>query len=155
MKLCECGCGLPAPISPTTVSAKGYIKGQPRKFIHNHHKGRLIDGRTPTPEYKAYRGAKARCNNPNDEWYPRYGGRGIRFLYADFAQFLADVGPRPHPSLTLDRRNNDGNYEPGNCRWATRSDQARNRRQFTPPQHPVTKRFVSNAETVQDVSAEG
>src|SRR6266446_5483096 len=121
--LCECGCGLPAPISPTTIPKRGYVKGQPRRFIHNHHKSHYKDGRTPMPEYKAYRGAKSRCNNPNDEWYFRYGGRGIRFLYIDFAQFLRDVGPRPHPSLTLDRKNNDGNYEVGNCQWATRSQQ--------------------------------
>jgi len=57
-----------------------------------------------------------------------YGGRGIRFLYADFPAFLADLGLKPRAVLTLDRRNNDGNYAPGNCRWATWSEQMRNQR---------------------------
>lgn len=72
-----------------------------------------------------------RCQNPNHHAYARYGGRGIQVCAEwrkDFAAFLRDVGHRPSPDLSLDRINNDGNYEPGNVRWATRQQQANNRR---------------------------
>ena len=88
-----------------------------------------------TPEYLAYGNAKRRCNDSTCTTYQHYGGRGIKFLYTSFEQFLADVGPRP-PSdpgrkrsfYSLDRINNDGHYEPGNCRWDTQSAQVTGRR---------------------------
>lgn len=72
-----------------------------------------------------------RCENPKNHAYPRYGGRGITVCpewRSDFAAFLRDVGPRPSPDLSLDRIDNNGNYEPGNVRWATAAQQAQNRR---------------------------
>jgi hypothetical protein len=77
-----------------------------------------------TPEYISYRNAKARCRDLHN---PYHGGRGIKFLFVSFEQFYAELGPRPE-GKTLDRINNDGNYEPGNVRWATKSEQAKNRR---------------------------
>ena len=72
-----------------------------------------------------------RCTNPNaPNWY-LYGGRGITVCQRwrdSYTDFLADVGPRPGVDLSLDRIDNDGNYEPGNVRWATRSEQQRNKR---------------------------
>jgi hypothetical protein len=79
-------------------------------------------------EYEAYAQAKARCTNPKLKRWSNYGGRGIQFKFTDFASFLADIGPKPDPSLSLDRINNDGHYEPGNVRWATAKQQANNRR---------------------------
>lgn len=82
-------------------------------------------------EYKVWSAMKDRCLNPSSSNYPRWGGRGIKIHPAwidDFPAFLADVGPRPTPQHTLDRVDNDGNYAPGNVRWATPQEQSANRR---------------------------
>jgi hypothetical protein len=83
-----------------------------------------------TVEYTAWLGMKQRCYDPNVRCFARYGGRGInvcdRWLHS-FSAFLADMGRRPSPSHSLDRIDNDGDYEPGNCRWATHAEQVFNR----------------------------
>ena len=83
----------------------------------------------PSKTYQCWRKMRTRCENPNATRYADYGGRGITVCerWHDFAGFLADMGEQP-PGLTLDRKDNDGNYEPGNCRWATRAEQNRNQR---------------------------
>jgi hypothetical protein len=86
----------------------------------------------PSGEYTAWVHMIGRCENPNDAKFASYAGRGIKVCEKwrrSFAAFLADVGPRPSPSHSLDRfPNNDGDYEPGNVRWATPSQQQRNTR---------------------------
>jgi len=69
-----------------------------------------------TPEWDAYVHAQQRCNNPKNKDYKNYGGRGIKFLFTSFEQFFGELGKRPK-GKSLDRKNNEGNYEPGNVRW--------------------------------------
>lgn len=84
-----------------------------------------------TPEYAAWQAIKARCLNANHPAYQYYGARGITVCEQwinSFENFLAEVGPRPSALYSIDRVNNDGNYEPGNVGWRTRLEQQANRR---------------------------
>lgn len=88
-------------------------------------------GLSKTKEHRAWLEMKRRCFNPDRPGYQNYGGRGITICSQwinNFEQFLADVGYKPDDSYSLDRIDNDGNYEPGNVRWADRKTQSRNQR---------------------------
>lgn len=92
----------------------------PRHGMHN------------TPIYRVWEAMIQRCTNPNNARWADYGGRGITVAdrWRDFVNFYADMGPRPD-GLTLDRIDVNGNYEPGNCRWATYKEQRANVRPST------------------------
>lgn len=97
------------------------------------------------PIYNTWAHIRMRCNNPQDSSYENYGGRGIkvcdRWMGEDgFVNFRADMGPRPSPKHSIDRIDNDGDYTPTNCRWATKTEQVRNRR--------VTRTLTHNGETL-------
>lgn len=84
-----------------------------------------------TPEYQAWTDICRRCTNPDFKQWKDYGGRGIRVCdewLNSFDAFLSHVGRKPSPKHSIDRIDNDGHYEPGNVRWATRSEQERNKR---------------------------
>jgi hypothetical protein len=122
--LCRCDCG--GERSPQgnhlkhgKISSCGCYRAE-LSFVH---------GMTNTPTYQTWGNMIARCTNPKNTGYYLYGGRGISICerWFDFNNFFADMGKRP-PRKSLDRIDNDGNYEPSNCRWATRKEQRRNQR---------------------------
>lgn len=125
---CLCACGTEKLVrSQSLLNGDTRSCGCLRSDKMRREKTRHAHYRSPT--YNSYRSMLARCK-PTHRQYKDYGGRGIsicsRWLES-FENFLADMGERP-AGKTLDREKNDGNYEPGNCRWATRLEQNRNKR---------------------------
>jgi hypothetical protein len=132
MPVCICACGGKIAVRPADfrngrakscgcLKRKAFILGAAASRTH---------GKTHSPEWKTYYAMLERCYNPEHQAYKHYGGRRIKVCASwreGFQNFYDDMGNRP-PGLTLDRRDTNGNYEPGNCRWATMKQQQRNRR---------------------------
>jgi len=127
--LCRCECG-----GMLIARASNLVRGGTRscgclrrETTAAQARSRATHGMTGTSTYRAWSSMLTRCDNPASK-YADWGGRGITIAerWRSFENFLADMGERP-PGMTLDRINNDGNYEPGNCRWANHLTQTRNR----------------------------
>jgi hypothetical protein len=136
---CRCDCGTERDVLTfLLVSGRsqscGCLKREQVSTLVKRTRWKDSHGRSGTPLYQLWRRIRRRCYDPKAHNYRYYGGRGITVCDAwrnDAGAFIAwieaNLGPCP-PGRSLDRVNNDGNYEPGNLRWATRSQQVRNRR---------------------------
>lgn len=102
-------------------------------------------------EYRTWTAMKSRCANPNHCNYPHYGARGIRVCerWQGYENFLADMGRRPSDGHSLDRIDSNGNYEPGNCRWATRMEQSGNQR-HNGGRRPMLLTILRNTKTLAE-----
>lgn len=128
--LCRCDCGVEREVMTQSLRAGlslscGCYAAEIAAEVFADT--RTTHGMSGTPEYSVYCGILRRCNNPNDKSFKRYGAKGIECRFSSFEAFFDEVGPRPSDAHTIDRIRSDEHYEAGNVRWATQTEQQRNR----------------------------
>jgi len=146
----QCKCGTVKPVVVKDLlggyyrSCGCYRATLLKEGLHSTHRHWV--NRRPNPEYQSWNQAKQRCHNPLDRSYPHYGAQGITMseeFRNSYDAFYEHIGPRPHPDYSLDRIDNSKGYERGNIRWASRSEQSKNRR------------MRSRAQKIANMRAEG
>lgn len=128
--LCKCECGKTKKLPTSRITCGSDVScGCYRKEMKGRYS--LTHGMAKSPEWHAWLRVKARCYNKKHEKYRYYGGRGIGVATSfknSFEKFYAEIGPRPSPKHSVERIDNSRGYAPGNIKWATMSEQRRNRR---------------------------